>query len=218
VVGAIGGWDNTPGYPFVGPQALGAYLGIAVTTLWAARRHFGRIAAHFLEPRRFPMDDADEPISYRAAVWGVLVGSALLVGFCLWGGMSGYLVAAFFVLYFALAVAITRMRAELGPPVHDAHNTGPNEVLVAMLGPTNVSQQDLVFFSFFHGFNRAQRGHPMPIQLEGFKMAERTDLRNRALFWAMLLAGFGGRCARSGRCCTCVTEKARRARSARPTC
>jgi hypothetical protein len=191
VVAAAYGWDRTQGFPYVGPQSLGAYLGIAFAAIWAARSHFARIARHFLDPA-VSVDDADEPISYRAAVWGVLVGLALLVGFCLLAGMSAPVIAAFFTLYLGLAVAVTRMRADLGPPVHDLHQAGPEYILPTVLGPTNLRDGELVAFSLFYGFNRAYRAHPMPIQLEGFKMAERTGQRPRALFFAMLAAGFVG--------------------------
>jgi hypothetical protein len=50
-------------------------------------------------------------------------------------------------------------------------------------------------FGLFYGFNRAYRGHPMPIQLESFKIAEQLQdgkhgKRNpyRALLFVMLLA------------------------------
>ena len=51
-----------------------------------------------------------------------------------------------------------------------------------------ISRGDLAMFSMYYGFNRAYRSHPMPIQLEAFKIAERCEARYRPLFWAMLLA------------------------------
>jgi uncharacterized protein DUF6785/uncharacterized protein DUF6784 len=138
------------------------------------------------------VEDADEPISYRAAVLGVLLGTGLLFGFCLLGGMRPGVIAAFFLIYFAIALAITRMRAELGPPVHDLHYAGPDTFLPKVLGPTNLGRQDLTVLSFFWGFNRAYRAHAMPVQLEGFKIAQQSRLSMRPLFVAMLLAGLLG--------------------------
>jgi hypothetical protein len=88
------------------------------------------------------------------------------------------------------------MRAELGPPAHDLHQGGPDSILTAVMPPNQISRPDLTMFSLFYGYNRAYRSHPMPIQLEGFKMAERIGARYRPLFWAMLLAlAFGALCA-----------------------
>ena len=40
-------------------------------------------------------------------------------------GLSPLLCVVAFLIYFILATAIARMRAELGPPVHDLHFSGP---------------------------------------------------------------------------------------------
>ena len=42
--------------------------------------------------------------------------------------MSPWVGAAAFALYFAISLAITRVRAELGPPVHDLHFSGPDHI------------------------------------------------------------------------------------------
>jgi len=106
--------------------------------------------------------------------------------------MRPWVIGAFFGIYFLIAVAVTRMRAELGPPAHDLHRAGPDSILPAILPPRTYETSELAMFSLFYGFNRAYRGHLMPIQLEGFKMAERTGGNYRALFWAMLAAIFVG--------------------------
>ena len=41
-------------------------------------------------------------------------------------------------------------------------------------------------------FNRGYRAHPMPHALEGFKLAEVTQMNVRRWFWVMLLATVGG--------------------------
>lgn len=192
VITAAAGWDQIPDFPYVREQSLGAFLGIAASSLWLARNHLRQIVLHFLEPSSVPVEDADEPISYRAAMLGVLLGTGMLFGFCLLAGMRPGVIAAFFLIYFAIALAITRMRAELGPPVHDLHYAGPDTFLPKVLGPTSLGRQDLTLFSFFWGFNRAYRAHPMPVELEGFKIAQQSRLAMRPLFVAMLLAGLLG--------------------------
>jgi hypothetical protein len=84
------------------------------------------------------------------------------------------------------------MRAELGPPAHDLHQSGPDSIIAAITNPARLPRADLTMFSMFYGFNRAYRSHPMPIQLEGFKIAERTGASYRPLFWAMIAAIFVG--------------------------
>jgi hypothetical protein len=195
VFGAAVGYSDIPGFPYTEEQSFGAYIGLAVFALWTSRSHFIRIWRGLFD-RTLDLHDAQEPLPYRWAVVGLMLGSIALFAFCRAAGMSPAFIAAFFLIYFTLAIAVTRMRAELGPPAHDLHQGGPDSILTAIMPSNQIPRSDLSMFSLFYGFNRAYRSHPMPIQLEGFKIAERTEGRYRPLFWAMLLAiGFGALCA-----------------------
>jgi hypothetical protein len=96
------------------------------------------------------------------------------------------------LIYFALAVAITRMRAELGTPIHDLHFTGPDWIMAEGFGTRHLEPRTLTSFAMYFWFNRAYRGHPMPHQLEGFKLAEQSRSAQRPWFWALMLAGVVG--------------------------
>jgi hypothetical protein len=80
---------------------------------------------------------------------------------------------------------------ERGTPVHDLVFTGPDWALTDILGTRAIGAAGLGVFSLFFWFNRAYRSHPMPVQLEAFKMAEQTGAARemRGWFWALLLAG-----------------------------
>jgi hypothetical protein len=191
VTGAAIGVSDMPGFPYVEAQSTGAYLGIALFSLWISRRHFIGIFNGLFE-RNVDLGDANEPISYRLAALGIFLGGAGIFVFCRLCGMSPLVILAFFTIYFLIAVAVTRMRAELGPPAHDLHRGGPDTMLPQILGPNQFTKQELGVFSLFYGFNRAYRAHPMPIELEGFKIAEQVDGSFKPLFWVMLLAIFVG--------------------------
>ncbi len=186
VFGAATGYSDIPGFPYVSEQTFGAYVGLAVFALWTSRSHFVRIWNGLFD-RRIDLNDADEPIPYRWAVAGLVAGSIGIVAFCLSAHMTPWVIAAFFLIYFTLAVAVTRMRAELGPPAHDLHQGGPDSILPAVMPSNRFARPDLAMFSLFYGFNRAYRSHPMPVQLEGFKIAERVHARYRPLFVAMMV-------------------------------
>jgi hypothetical protein len=187
VVGAVYGFSALPEFPYVESQSFGAYIGVAVSALWVGRSHLRRIFDGLLD-RSVRLDDAQEPLPYRVAALGLLVGGGLLFVFCRLCGMSWGVIAGFFGIYFLLAVAITRMRAELGPPAHDLHRAGPDSMLTVLLPHSQFTRSDLTMFSLFYGFNRAYRAHPMPVQMEGFKIAEQAGGRYRPLFFAMLVA------------------------------
>jgi hypothetical protein len=196
VISRANAWDALPGFPYVEEQSLGGYLGVAISSLWMARKHLAHVVNHFLAPKDYPMDSSQEPISYRAAFAGLLVGSGMLFAFCRVLGMTPWVILAFFTIYFGIAVAITRMRAELGTPIHDLHYAGPDIMIPRIFGPTSIPDPDMRFFAFAWGFNRAYRTHPMPIAMEGFYLASKTNNPARPLFRVMVfLAFFAPLCA-----------------------
>lgn len=187
VISAMFGWDQTPQFPYVNRQSFGAYMGICFFAIWASRKHFVGIFSRLFD-RSVDMDDANEPIRYRTAAFGLIFGFIALIIFLMAMGMSWWLAAIFFIIYFALSIGITRMRAELGPPAHDLHNAGPDSILPELIGTNHLGQQNLVALSLMFWFNRAYRAHPMPFQLEGFKMAEKASIQYRRLFGAILVS------------------------------
>ncbi len=187
VFGRIMGFDKYPGYPFFGEQATGAIIGLSVLALISGRRHFWEVIKKVLGLKS-SIDDSKEPMKYRTAVFGLIIGFILLMFFCNRWGMSLWLAIVFFVLYFIIATALTRMRAELGPPLHAIVLVNPQTVLISVLGTRRLGTANLTMFSLFYWFNRFNRSHPMPHQLESFKLAERTNASTKRLVWAMMLA------------------------------
>lgn len=181
------GWNLIPNFPFQFEQSFGAYMGLAFFAIMMSRKFFWQLIRHFFY-RKADIDDSGEAIPYRAAMWVIIAGSAFLFLFAYKAGMSPAIIVAFFTLYFALILAITRIRAELGVPAHDLHNAGPDKILPNVFGPSNVGTGNLTTLSLFYWFNRAYRSHPAPFQLEGFKMAEKTNASYSQLFWAMIIA------------------------------
>jgi hypothetical protein len=198
VIGSAMGIRSLPGFPYMSEQASGGYLALAMIALWVSRNHvkeaFKKVVGY-----RTDMDDSDEPMRYRMAVLGIIGGTAFIIFFCSRhgvssifyksaAGMSTIVIVVFFAIYFAISTAVTRMRAELGSPVHDLHYSGPDQILVRVLGTRRLGTGNLTMFSMFWFINRAYRSHPMPHQLEGFKLAERTRTSNKRLVMAMMLA------------------------------
>jgi hypothetical protein len=111
-----------------------------------------------------------------------------LLGFSVLAGMSLHWALVFFCTYLLIVFVITRIRAELGPPVHDFHLIGPDHMLITGFGSRTFSGGDLGMIAMFWWLNRAYRGHPMPHALEGLKMADRTRTRHREVFVGVMLA------------------------------
>ncbi len=187
VVSAAFGLDQIPGFPFANQQGFGAYLLFAAYGLWLGRAHLREVLSVILgAPTR--LTDASEPLRYRLAAAGLLLGAAILLWFTLAAGMSLPTSLAMFVIYFILSLSITRVRAQFGTPVHDLHFTGPDVILTSVFGERAFPTQDLVGLGLFSWFSAIFRSHPMPHQMEGIRLQEQTAGTTKGLALALTLA------------------------------
>lgn len=196
IEGEILGLSGMPQFPYIKSQASGAYFAIGVFALWGARRHLKAIGKHLVGIEK--LDDKKEPMPYRTAALGIFFGLIFIFFFCIKAGMSAWVVVLFFTFYFGLSIAIVRLRAELGAPVNELYNMGPDKILMGIFGARRLGPSNLTVFSLFWGFNRSNRCHPMPHQLEGFKLAEQTGMSARRLTYGMIIATFIGTLAAFG--------------------
>jgi hypothetical protein len=179
LVGLMVGWTQLPGYPWTNFQAFGGYAGIALFALWVARHSFAQTLRRALSGQ-----DREE----RMGLAMMAVGLLFLLAFAHAMGMSLPTGALFFAIYLLLLLSITRIRAELGPPAHDLHHAGPDEILIALFGPQGLSKRDLIVAKLFYWFNRAYRSLPCPHYLEGLKVAKDEGVPFRAMTVIMLIA------------------------------
>ncbi|HXG23950.1 MAG TPA: DUF6785 family protein, partial [Chthonomonadales bacterium] len=205
VVGAVFGWDapTNVGFPYFEQQSSGAWIALAFITVWSLRRQFAhawRLAFGSGNlPSEYSTPDTENPLAerrrFRAAFLGLAMGTAFLAWFSYRIALSFWVAALFFGLFFLLAIAITRVRAEFGTP-HEIYFVNPRTVLVTLFGVNTIGAQNLTSLSVLYWFNRGYRCHPMPNQLEAFKMAEGGRMQTNRLIWLLIAATlFGILCA-----------------------
>ncbi len=183
-------YDQDPRFPYTENQAFGAYISFCLYSVWISRGYLRQV---FLRAFGKPstLDDSREPMPYRMALIGIVGGVGALVAFSSYLGMTWWIGLLFFLMYFALALAITRMRAELGTPVHDLHFTGPEQIMTRIAGSKAFDAHNLTTFGIFYWFNRAYRSHPMPHQLEAYKLAEQSS-KGEYRKWTAAMLVLGG--------------------------
>ena len=98
-----------------------------------------------------------------------------------------WVAVAFFVIYMMISIAVTRMRVEMGTPVHDIHYGGPDLLIPSAVGTRQLGPANLTILGMFSWFNRTRYSDAMPHQLEGFKLAEQTHTSNRTMLVVLLL-------------------------------
>ncbi|MAF12213.1 hypothetical protein CMK11_17340 [Candidatus Poribacteria bacterium] len=186
VVASLFGWREL----YLDERATGAWLGIGALAVWMSRRHLIAVARHIANGPK--LEETDEALPFRVTV-GILVASVVgMVVFCSLAGMALWAVAGFFAIFYALAIALARVRAELGPPYHELIRINPREFMVDTFGSRLLRAPNLMGMTFLYGYNRCNRAHPMPAQIEAFKMAERSKTSPRRVFQAIVLATIVG--------------------------
>ncbi|MEK7399186.1 MAG: DUF6785 family protein [Candidatus Poribacteria bacterium] len=190
VIGSILGFHNMPDFPYAKWQQTGAYLAVGVLALWLGRSHIINVLKIAWKGKS--AETADEPMSYRTALLGIILGFGLLIFFGLRIGLNLWVGILFFGIYLVLSIAIARMRAELGPLVHELYYSNSDQVITAFFGTRRITPNSLTIMSMFWWLSRSQNSHVMPHQLEAFKMAERTDTDTRSLWVVMLISAVLG--------------------------
>ena len=184
VFGSVVGVSALRGFPFEWEQAVGVIAAILLFSLWMYRFQALSILKSFFGHTE---GDPVEFKRYRWAVLGLLLSFGYLVGFMTYVGMKVWIAAMFFLVFFSISMVITRIRAEVGYPMHEGVQTA--NILVTALGTRPIGRESLTLLPFLYFLTSAHRSSPQPYQLETFKMAERMRLKaDRILIWGMVLA------------------------------
>src|SRR5207253_1863289 len=89
-------------------------------------------------------------------------------------GMSPGLALVFYAFFWMLNVTMTRIYAQVGPPILELYFLDPQTTLTRMIGTVGQSPRSLTMFSLMYWINRTDRGHPMAHQLASFYVGRGT--------------------------------------------
>ena len=187
IVGQMVGLSHLPSFPYLHSQAIGGYVGVTLVTLYVSRFHLLLVIKQVLAQSSIS-NSRSQIMSYRKVVILLTVSSIILLALCQKAGMSITVATIFFLLYYLISMGITRMRAELGAPVHDIHYTGPEQMMVWAVGTRRLGTTNLTVLSLFWFLTRTHYSHVMPHQLEGFKISTQVNISQRKTFIAIIVA------------------------------
>jgi hypothetical protein len=183
--------------PYHGEQGAGAFLAFTLFGFWSYRKYLAAVIGKaFGEKEYRDVPDQDEPVSYRFAVFGFILGFAILVGFGISGGMVWWVPVVLFSLYFIFSTTFTRIRAEAGLPWGYQPFTTPHGLMLDTAGRNHYDVNTLTGLAYFQWFDRDYRCNAMPHQLEAMKIATSTTEPARmnprhlyaVILWSTLVA------------------------------
>jgi len=186
---SIVGWRSGGGWQ--GDQRFGAWMGIGLLALFTSRNHIKDTILKSVK-------GGEESGLYRLAYLGLAFSIVFMIIFWYQAGSSPWAIVLYLGIYTTLCIGITRMRAELGPPTHELHGARPDRMMAMAVGSRRFGASNLTNFTLLGWMSYGYRCHPMPHQLEGFKISERLRMKNSTLIMAMMLAALIGSIASFG--------------------
>ncbi|MCG9128538.1 hypothetical protein JT359_13140 [Candidatus Poribacteria bacterium] len=177
------GW--TTAISFQTEQRTGAWIGIGLLALVTSRREIFRVLRGVFTFK------SKDPL-YNLAVFGFIIGLGCVLVFWYFAGLSPWVTLGYFAIYFVLCIGMTRMRAELGPPTHELHGVHPDRIMLLFMGSRPLGAQNLTNTTLLSWLAYGYRCHPMPHQLEAFKIGRQFRLRENRIVIALIIASIVG--------------------------
>lgn len=185
VITAAFGWDaiGRGGFnvmPYTDHQGAGAFLAIALLSLWYGRK---QLWAELVENKTEP--DAIKP---RSALLGFILGFGFLAAFAISGGMRFATAFSLLLLSLLYMAAATRLRAEIGNAWLFGPQVDPNTIVTTTLGTAALKPRELTVMAFLRNITTFDlRCLPMPHQLDAVKFARSVGLPLRRIHWSLVL-------------------------------
>jgi len=189
-ISASYGYTEWGGFPFVMQQTTGACLGVALVVVWLARGHLRTVWRSIWG--RLRLDDSEEPMPYRLAAIGLVLGTAALVWFAVSAGMRWQIAALYMGIFLAIVLTVARVRAELGLPTFELYRAGADQILTRVAGNRAFTSQEHTAMALLFWLTRTHRQFPVMSQADALHIGRRSRSPMRRLPLAIMLASVVG--------------------------
>ncbi len=163
-------------------QQMGGFLVFIALILWSGKRHFGRAFATVF--RRTEINDATEPLPYRWAALGLILGILALTLICTSAGMSFWVALFILTLFLGLTTVMTWMVAN-GGLLFVLYSFLPGEYLITLFGSSRINAPSWTLLAYERVLMFDMREILMPSVMNNFKLAEPMRLKQRPFLVAM---------------------------------
>jgi len=184
--GGVGGANRAP---YIREQSVGAFLGLALFSLWMAR---GALAIAWKEMLRPTGRDRGEIMSFRLALVGGGAGTIFLVGFLAASGLSLPLALTFVFVYLCFALALARIVSEVGAGWAFAPNWTPANFTIDAFGADRLSATDVTLLTGSFSWTYDMRDNPLPQMVQAAKLGDASRASLRVFLWPLVWASLLG--------------------------
>ena len=170
-------------------QVMGGYLVFVPAVFWGGREHIKSIIIKTLGLKQrqtdpltdqHVIDDSDEPLPYRLALLGFILGFITLIAFLLLAGITGWVAIVTLLSIFVTSVVLSWMVVNGGLLLVQAPFF-PSDYMNFTVGSAAIGQKSLAVLSFQRAFLRDWGEFMMPNFLHSFKAADEVNLTRRKI-------------------------------------
>lgn len=179
--------------PYFREQGMGAFLGIALFSLWMARR---TLKQALREVRRPTGADKQELMSFRLAILGGGAGLLFLIVFLMGAGLTFPVSLLFVLVYLCCAITLARIVSEAGAGWAWAPIWSPAAFVSDAFGADHLGPQNLTTLYGYTSWMLDMRDNPMPQQAQSVKAGMSAGISPRRFLGPLVWASaFGVLCA-----------------------
>ncbi len=160
-------------------QGIGALVVFVALGLWVGREHLADVWRSFLG-RRSNLNDDDEIMSYRAAVSGLLLGSATMIGWFVFLGTPLWASILYIVLLMTIFTGLSRVVAESGVAAIITPMNA-SDFMIFGIGGKLIGAQAATNFSLGYIFAADIRVFLMGVVANGLKLIEGMNKHSRRI-------------------------------------
>ena len=171
---------------FAHRQGMGAYLVIIVYIFWIGKEHIGNIFRRAFTTKG-GWDDSNEPLKYRWAVLGLILGVGIMIAMCNAVGMSLWVSVCIILIFFSVTTVLTWMVSNSGL-LFVQQTFLPSEYLQTILGSSSINPPSWAILGFQEGLMWDLREIMMPHFMNSFRISDYGNLRRRKLVVAISIA------------------------------
>ena len=173
----------SPIFAHLGMGAIGVLVALSI---WTGRTHLGEVCqkAIYGSPE---IDDGNEILSYRAAIFGISIGLIIMGGWLTLSGIPVAMTIIFLTATFVIFIGLTRIVAEAGMAEAVASTIG-SSFTISSFGARSLGVEGLTAMAQTYVWSADIRTFVMASAANGLKIMDKTCRHSRPLFWAMMLA------------------------------
>lgn len=172
--------------PIFAHLGMGAMITLVLVGFWMGRSHLKDVLrkAFVGDPK---VDDSDEIMPYRIAVFGMIIGLAIMAVWLTMSGIPFFVTLLFMFGAFVLFIGLTRVVSESGMAEAVA-TTISSSFVVSGIGTAPLSPTGLTAMSFTYIWSADLRTSVMASTANSLRIIEGEGKSKRPLFWVIMLS------------------------------